>query len=95
MYQNCDTPRQVTVRPCGDRKTHADLACKIATLPESNRDYWLSKLEPNAARDAQCTAKLNNSGWEVLILLECEVEGDNLQTRFVGRPTAVPYRPSA
>ena len=54
-----DTLGQVTVRPCGDRKPHADPACKIARLPQPNRDYWLPKLDPNAARDAQRTAKLN------------------------------------
>ena len=55
---------------------HADPACKIARLPQSNRSYWLPKLERNAARDAQHAAKLKKSGWEVLILWECEVEGD-------------------
>ena len=55
---------------------HADPACKIARLPQSNRGYWLPKLERNAARDAQHAATLKKSGWEVLILWECEVEGD-------------------
>ena len=54
---------------------HADPACKIARLPQSNRGYWLPKLERNAARDAEHTAKLDELGWEVLILWECEVEG--------------------
>ena len=31
---------------------HTDPACKIARRPRSNQDYWLPKLERNAARDA-------------------------------------------
>ena len=53
---------------------HADPACKITRIPKSNRDYWLPKLERNAARDVEHVAKLNKLGWEVLILWECEVE---------------------
>ena len=53
---------------------HADPVCKIARRPQSNRDYWLPKLERNAARDAEQEAKLGELGWEVLILWECEVE---------------------
>ena len=45
-------------------------------LPQSNRGYWLPKLERNAARDAQHATTLKKSGWKVLILWECEVEGD-------------------
>ena len=53
---------------------HAAPGCKITRLPQSNRDYWLPKLEHNVARDAEHAAKLNELGWEVLILWECEVE---------------------
>ena len=56
---------------------HADPACKIARLPRSNRDYWLPKLERNAARDAEHDAKLAEAGWGVLVLWECEVKEPN------------------
>ena len=54
---------------------HASAACKIARVPQSNRDYWLPKLQRNAARDAEHRAKLDELGWEALTLWECEVEG--------------------
>ena len=54
---------------------HADPACKSASLPKSNRDYWIPKLERNAARDAEHLASLAESGWDVLVLWECEVRG--------------------
>ena len=62
---------------------HADPACKIARRPQSNRDYWLPKLERNAARDAEHQARLAELGWDVLVIWECEVEaGDGLAERI-------------
>ena len=52
---------------------HSDPACKIARLPQSNRDYWWPKLERNAARDAEHAATLGKLGWKVLTIWECEV----------------------
>ena len=55
---------------------HADPVCKIARSPQSNRDYWLPKLERNVARDAEHQASLAELGWDVLVLWECDVEAD-------------------
>ena len=52
---------------------HADPTCGIARCPKSNRDYWIPKFEGNVARDAENCGRLRESGWEVLVLWECEV----------------------
>ena len=36
------------------------------TLPATNADYWLPKLEENRRRDARNTAELEEAGWAVL-----------------------------
>jgi DNA mismatch endonuclease (patch repair protein) len=51
---------------------HAD--CKRATMPATNIDYWNRKLERNVARDAQNKAILENGGWRVLVVWECELK---------------------
>lgn len=56
---------------------HSDPDCKIARLPKSNLDYWLPKLERNAARDAAARKALENAGWRVFEVWECEVKRDN------------------
>ena len=53
---------------------HADPSCKIARRPQSNRDYWLPKLERNVARDAEHQARLAELGWDVLVVWECDIE---------------------
>jgi DNA mismatch endonuclease (patch repair protein) len=40
--------------------------------PSTNQEYWLPKLQRNVERDAANSAKLQNDGWEVLVIWECE-----------------------
>jgi DNA mismatch endonuclease (patch repair protein) len=49
---------------------HAD--CREGRPPRSNEKYWLPKLQRNVQRDADSVAQLEDSGWEVLTIWECE-----------------------
>lgn len=62
---------------------HADKHCKISRLPQSNRDYWLPKLQRNAERDREHQAALEALGWDALVIWECQVEaGDGIENRI-------------
>ena len=52
---------------------HGHLGCKKYTVPETNRDFWLSKIDQNRKRDAVSTADLESSGWKVVTIWECEL----------------------
>ena len=52
---------------------HGHLGCKKYTVPETNRDFWLSKIDQNRKRDAESTAVLESSGWKVVTIWECEL----------------------
>ena len=47
--------------------------CKIAPGPKSNTGYWSPKIEANRARDDRNRAALQDLGWDVLELWECEI----------------------
>lgn len=47
--------------------------CRLASKPKSNQAYWTEKTQGNQARDARTLAALQNRGWMVLELWECEV----------------------
>lgn len=51
---------------------HPDKNCSDARLPKSHTDYWLPKLERNTARDAQHIHALQEAGWQVLVIWDCE-----------------------
>ena len=52
---------------------HRHPGCRYATLPATRREFWETKLEGNATRDARDTAALEAVGWRVIVVWECDV----------------------
>lgn len=61
---------------------HDDPNCKLARLPKSRLDFWLPKLEGNAARDLRNLAVLRSLGWDALIIWECQADDSFLEARI-------------
>lgn len=57
---------------------HDDSSCKLARLPKSRLDFWLPKLDANAARDAKKQEELRVLGWDVMVIWECELRNLSL-----------------
>jgi len=47
--------------------------------PQTNVDYWTSKIERNKKRDREVTEYLKNKGWKVLRIWECELKKSNIE----------------
>ena len=59
--------------------------CRRGRLPKSNLGYWEPKIRRNRMRDAQNYDSLVRSGWNPMIIWECEVKDqDMLRTRLEG-----------
>ena len=62
---------------------HSDPECRLARLPKSRLDFWLPKLSATKERDAKTLSRLENLGWEVLTVWECQVrEIETLEKRI-------------
>ena len=55
---------------------HQHEGCKKATIPKTNHEFWLKKLQENVIRDRKNVAKLKESGWNVVVVWECEIKKD-------------------
>lgn len=69
---------------------HRHQGCYRTTTPKTRADYWASKFERNVKRDALKETQLRASGWDVLVVWECEtfdpdVLADRLTAFFSGR----------
>ncbi|HKI69700.1 MAG TPA: hypothetical protein VKA67_08930, partial [Verrucomicrobiae bacterium] len=53
---------------------HRHRGCKNCTTPAHRRDFWVKKLESNAARDKIQQRVLRRLGWRVMVIWECETE---------------------
>lgn len=63
---------------------HQHSGCKIARMPQSRLDYWGPKLARNVSRDAANLSALEQSGWTVLVLWECEIKrAETLEARLL------------
>ncbi|MEE1655690.1 very short patch repair endonuclease [Microvirga sp. CF3062] len=57
--------------------------CPKGRPPKSRADYWLPKLEQNAARDRTKIEQLESLGWNVLVVWQCETkDADALAVRL-------------
>ena len=68
---------------------HRHPGCREATMPAANRDFWLAKLEGNAARDIRHHAALRKLGWRVAVIWECQTRQPEKLARLLARLTAV------
>jgi DNA mismatch endonuclease (patch repair protein) len=65
---------------------HRHRGCKNCTTPTHRRNWWLKKLNGNAARDKLHQRALRKLGWRPMVIWECETEKlenlARLQTRL-------------
>jgi DNA mismatch endonuclease (patch repair protein) len=49
-------------------------ACPLTRLPKSRLEFWQPKLEENHKRDRKNYRSLRASGWDILVLWECQLQ---------------------
>ncbi|MDP2028460.1 MAG: DNA mismatch endonuclease Vsr [Thiobacillus sp.] len=50
--------------------------CRLASHPKSNPAYWSHKIASNQERDRRARTELEEAGWSVLELWECEIRAE-------------------
>ncbi|WP_195599243.1 very short patch repair endonuclease [Longibaculum muris] len=53
---------------------HHHYNCKYATIPKTNKEYWIPKIEKNTLRDIENYKKLEQLDYRVIIVWECEIK---------------------
>ena len=62
---------------------HQHEKCIDGRVPKTRTDYWIPKLKRNRERDAHVIKALNELGWNVLVVWECETkDADTLERRL-------------
>lgn len=54
--------------------------CERFKWPSSNEEYWKPKIEGNAMRDKEHKKQLENMGWSVIEVWECELKKDRFES---------------
>ncbi|HMM37281.1 MAG TPA: very short patch repair endonuclease [Desulfovibrio sp.] len=72
---------------------HRHQNCRLSRMPKSRVHYWHEKFEANRRRDNANISRLNELGWRVLVIWECQIKAKNLNEvsnlvkRFLGDGT--------
>ena len=53
---------------------HSHDNCKLAARPKTNKDYWEPKIQRNKSRDYANQKRLEELGFKVFIIWECETK---------------------
>jgi len=53
---------------------HGHSQCRYATIPKTNRDFWLAKISGNVERDKNIRSQLQFLGWHVIDVWQCELK---------------------
>jgi DNA mismatch endonuclease (patch repair protein) len=72
---------------------HPDPACKLARMPKSKLEFWRPKLEGNRQRDVRTRGELEQRGWSVLEVWECQTSAGELEAlvkRIKNAPSVAP-----
>ena len=56
--------------------SHLHDGCRYAKMPKSNVDYWVKKLYGNRQRDERNQKELEEMGWNVITVRECQLKKD-------------------
>ena len=53
---------------------HGHESCRKASVPKTNTDFWVKKITRNRDRDHEVRTLLEDIGWKVVIVWECQTE---------------------
>ncbi len=55
---------------------HRHEGCKYTTIPATRTEWWMKKFQYNMAHDTRVLEELQNLGWNVLIIWECQIKNN-------------------
>ncbi len=61
---------------------HRHEGCRDATTLGSRTEFWNRKFSDNIQRDKKVKAALEEMGWRVLVVWECEIKKNNTQLKY-------------
>ena len=62
---------------------HQHQNCKFATKPKTRAEFWESTLSQNSSRDRENEKQLINSGWNVIVVWECQLRDKSASLDWV------------
>ncbi|QBJ84958.1 DNA mismatch endonuclease Vsr [Chryseobacterium gleum] len=62
---------------------HGHENCKYFIVPKTRTDWWLNKINKNKEKDLENIKKLENEGWKVYVIWECDLKKKQQKEDFL------------
>lgn len=72
-------PRYKTVVFVNGCFWHGHEGCKFFVWPKTNTEFWKRKINGNKKRDIKNNMVLDDAGWKVITIWECELNREQIQ----------------
>ena len=59
---------------------HGHEGCKYFVVPKTRTEWWLNKINRNKELDKKNKDKLIKGGWNVMVLFECQLRPDKIES---------------
>jgi len=57
---------------------HGHKNCKYFVIPKTRTEWWLQKIQKNSNNDAENLKLLEDDGWHVVTIYECELKNEKI-----------------
>jgi len=62
---------------------HGHKGCPRSSRPSSNKKFWNEKIDKNIKRDKNVRKELKRSGWDIMVIWQCEIkDSEKLQRKL-------------
>ena len=58
---------------------HGHEGCSKYVVPKSHTEFWISKIERNKERDLEEYNTLNEAGWQIIVIWECQLKKNTIE----------------
>ena len=62
---------------------HAHVGCKYFKIPTTRTEWWKNKLFGNRERDKKYIRQLEDLGWNVIVIWECELKPEKKEKTLI------------
>ena len=63
---------------------HGHEDCRLYSVPKSNTDFWIAKVQRNRERDQEEYKALHDAGWQVVVIWECQLKKNVIEETMHG-----------
>jgi len=68
---------------------HGHENCKYFVVPKTRTEWWLNKINGNVENDRKAFRGLQNLGWKVIEIWECELKSSKIDNTFINLPALI------